>query len=179
MCHPAFRHRKCPTLLSPSYVASLNDSVSFLWDWLENSNTLSKDHICTVMPAMITDAITIAVICYSVTISLARLFAKRDGYRIDESQEAYAYGSLLKDAITRSPLPPHRHHERHQSIFVRLRDGRVGAAQCHSRRSVPAQLDGYCSHSSRSTARTVILHSSLHSSTHVRVVDDCPRLAET
>lgn len=46
-----------------------------------------------VMPDMLMDAITIAVVCYAVTISLARLFAKRDGYRIDEGQEAYAYGS--------------------------------------------------------------------------------------
>jgi MFS superfamily sulfate permease-like transporter len=43
---------------------------------------------------LLPDAIAIAIVTFALTISLAKLFAKRAGYRIDDSQEPYAYGKL-------------------------------------------------------------------------------------
>ena len=45
-----------------------------------------------LMPTILGDAVVLAVVTFALTISLAKLFAKRDGYRIDDSQEPYAYG---------------------------------------------------------------------------------------
>jgi MFS superfamily sulfate permease-like transporter len=44
------------------------------------------------MPTIVGEAVVIGVVAFALTISLAKLFAKRDGYRIDDSQEPYAYG---------------------------------------------------------------------------------------
>ncbi len=45
-----------------------------------------------IMPQLIGDAVIIGVVTFALTISMAKLFAKRAGYRIDDTQEPYAYG---------------------------------------------------------------------------------------
>ncbi len=48
------------------------------------------------MPTIFGEAVVIAVVTFALTISLAKLFAKRAGYRVDDSQEPYAYGEDIK-----------------------------------------------------------------------------------
>ncbi len=49
------------------------------------------------MPTIFGEAVVIAVVTFALTISLAKLFAKRAGYRVDDSQEPYAYGEDKKN----------------------------------------------------------------------------------
>jgi MFS superfamily sulfate permease-like transporter len=48
----------------------------------------------TVMPALMADALSIAIVGFVLTLSVSKLYAKRFGYRIDATQEPYAYGRM-------------------------------------------------------------------------------------
>jgi MFS superfamily sulfate permease-like transporter len=54
----------------------------------------------SIMPALLVDSISIAIVGFVLSFSVSKLFAKRFGYRIDAAQEPYAYGTCGKCAHT-------------------------------------------------------------------------------
>uniref|UniRef100_A0A914QXG4 STAS domain-containing protein n=1 Tax=Panagrolaimus davidi TaxID=227884 RepID=A0A914QXG4_9BILA len=48
----------------------------------------------SLLPKLIPDCISIAIICYIFVVSLGKLFAKKHGYKIDPTQELFALGFM-------------------------------------------------------------------------------------
>ncbi|KAI2810169.1 hypothetical protein BLOT_001327 [Blomia tropicalis] len=46
-----------------------------------------------LMPAVFVDSLILSIVCFAVSLSLAKIFAKKHGYRVDPNQELVALGS--------------------------------------------------------------------------------------
>jgi hypothetical protein len=92
-----------------------------------------------MLPKLIEDAIGIAIVSFVLTLSLAKLFAKKAGYRIDANQEPYAYGEIIWWFTSIQHIPYIRLYKRDYFVPVWLCGVRVTGTQCHTVRPAATQ----------------------------------------
>lgn len=92
----------CPALVAVTHSPlnqcdkqTLTDDYLYCLPPLQLSGSLPKPTVprFDLMPSLFADSVILSIVCFAVSLSLAKIFAKKHNYRVDANQELVALGS--------------------------------------------------------------------------------------